>query len=155
MVIIASSASPSGSFHLREPGSVSKVSGSSVSSVRLLLLVFVWGVALLLVPTPTTAKPFDISEFFAQMITHVADKSFADGELDLLDHFCSYNIRPYFHKWRLYYRSQVWCPGWSPIIGTADRHTNSVHAKMAATRSFVHQAVDRGLVRKEEAVNWL
>ncbi|XP_042230803.1 anti-lipopolysaccharide factor-like [Homarus americanus] len=162
MVITAASASPSGRWYrLEASGNVSKAAASSSSGRRgssarlyLLLLVSV-GAVLLLAPTPTTAKTFDLSSFLSTVISQVAEKSFAEGELDLLEHYCSFQARPHIYQWKIYYKARVWCPGWTPIVGMSQLHSSSVAARLNAAKNFVKQALAAGLVTEEEALNWL
>ncbi|XP_071549417.1 anti-lipopolysaccharide factor-like [Panulirus ornatus] len=126
-------------------------SGRCQGVPRLLLLSL--GLALLLPPTPTSC--IDFEQILGQIFSKVATQVFQKGELELLDHICSYTTKPHFYSWKMYYRCSIWCPGWTPIVGQASGHRRAMTARIEATKDFVKKAVASGLVTEEEADPWL
>ncbi|XP_066973272.1 anti-lipopolysaccharide factor-like [Macrobrachium rosenbergii] len=76
------------------------------------------------------------------------------GDLEFLDHVCSFQVKPKIKRWELYFRGTMWCPGWTPIRGTSETRSRSGVVNQAVA-DFVQKALASGLVTEEEARNWL
>ncbi|XP_064102615.1 anti-lipopolysaccharide factor-like [Macrobrachium nipponense] len=76
------------------------------------------------------------------------------GDLEFLDHVCSFQVKPKIKRWELYFRGTMWCPGWTPIRGTSETRSRSSVVNRAVA-DFVQKALTSGLVTEEEARNWL
>ncbi|XP_064097380.1 anti-lipopolysaccharide factor-like [Macrobrachium nipponense] len=76
------------------------------------------------------------------------------GDLEFLDHVCSFQVRPKFKRWQLYFSGTMWCPGWTPIRGTSETRSRTSVVNEAVA-DFVQKALSSGLVTEEEARNWL
>ncbi|KAK7072686.1 hypothetical protein SK128_027830 [Halocaridina rubra] len=95
------------------------------------------------------------ADLLGTLLRTVADGVYESGDMELLDHICQYTRTPYIRRFQLHYRATVKCPGWTPIIGKAEGRRNPAHAERDATKDFVRQALEAGLVTREEAKNWL
>eukprot|EP00397_Hematodinium_sp_SG-2012_P068145 GEMP01109028.1.p1 GENE.GEMP01109028.1~~GEMP01109028.1.p1 ORF type:complete len:137 (+),score=15.26 GEMP01109028.1:167-577(+) len=117
---------------------------------RLLSVVSVGVVLLLLAPTPTPATPINFGDIFGA-VAEVAKDTFQQREVELFGHYCTFRREPKIKRLELYYLVEVRCPGWTSIIGRSDGRQNPTHAETEAEKNFVIQAIDKGLVTKEEA----
>ncbi|XP_042230802.1 anti-lipopolysaccharide factor-like [Homarus americanus] len=133
------------------PSGKSGVSGTP----HLLQLVFVGVVLLLVFPTPTPATPIDLTSVISLLADNVIDRLFSEGQMTLLGHRCTYKKQPRIYSWQLQYQAEVFCPGWTSLNGKSGRYLSSNTALREATKNLMKQAVDKGLVTKEEAGEWL
>ncbi|KAK8742576.1 hypothetical protein OTU49_001966 [Cherax quadricarinatus] len=121
-------------------------SGTLVLSVLVLLQV---------VPVSAQAKPLDFSQILSSVATNAVGLLFKENEIELLGHYCTLSTRPHFHRWKMYHRATVTCPGWTTAVGRARGFTSPVNAEREATRDMVKKLVENGLVTEEEASHWL
>nr|XP_027213302.1 anti-lipopolysaccharide factor-like [Penaeus vannamei] len=78
-----------------------------------------------------------------------------DGEIELLGHYCSYSTRPYFLRWRLKFKSKVWCPGWTLVYGSASESSSVSNSIQNAIINFIQKAYQEGVITEEDAKPWL
>ncbi|XP_045121093.1 anti-lipopolysaccharide factor-like [Portunus trituberculatus] len=119
--------------------------------VRGFLAVVVVGVCL----HPTPAASFDISSFISTTADTVIKRLYVDQEINLFDHYCIISRSPHISRWELKWQATVTCPGWTPVKGKVRGYSNPLSAEREATRDFVQRIVQRGLVTRDEASEWL
>nr|ADT71677.1 antilipopolysaccharide factor 2 [Scylla paramamosain] len=73
-----------------------------------------------------------------------------DGNTEILDHVCNYRVMPRFKDWELYFRGDVWCPGWTIIKGESLTRSRTRVANKAVA-DFARKAVAQGLITQEDA----
>lgn len=76
------------------------------------------------------------------------------GEMELMGHYCNYTVVPKIRSWELYYYGTMWCPGWTPIRGSARTRSRS-GVVGDTTRDFVRKAFRSGLITEDQARDWL
>ncbi|MPC81844.1 Anti-lipopolysaccharide factor [Portunus trituberculatus] len=73
-----------------------------------------------------------------------------DGTTEILDHVCNFRVMPRLRSWELYFRGDVWCPGWTVIKGESlTRSRTRVVNKAVA--DFAQKALAQGLITQEDA----
>ncbi|KAG7173665.1 anti-lipopolysaccharide factor-like [Homarus americanus] len=76
------------------------------------------------------------------------------GELELMGHYCNFQVKPKIRRWQLYFVGSMWCPGWTNIRGSAQTRSRSgVVGK--TTTDFVRKAFRAGLITQQDAQEWL
>nr|AFW04306.1 anti-lipopolysaccharide factor 3 [Macrobrachium rosenbergii] len=83
------------------------------------------------------------------LTTHFV-KLWRQGDLELLGKYCTYNMRPFFKNWKLYYSASVICPGWTQIRGSA-KASSMTAVLNQAIEDFLTKALKAGVVKREEA----
>ncbi|XP_071538641.1 anti-lipopolysaccharide factor-like [Panulirus ornatus] len=79
---------------------------------------------------------------------------FENTEFELLGHYCTFVMHPFFKKLELRYKGEVWCTGWTDIRGTADSSSRSGIANKTI-RDFLSKAAARGVVTEAEVNEYL
>lgn len=93
-------------------------------------------------------------DFLKPAIASKVGDLWENGDIEILGHFCNYQVKPTFKSWELYFIGSLWCPGWTPIRGTAETRSRSgVVGK--TTQDFMRKALKAGLVTQEEAQQWI
>ncbi|XP_042858377.1 anti-lipopolysaccharide factor-like [Penaeus japonicus] len=94
-------------------------------------------------------------EILPEILGKFFDVLVRDGEIELLGHYCSYGTRPHLIRWRLKFKSKLWCPGWTLLYGTSSDDSSASNSLQNAIVNFVNKAVQAGLVSAEDAMPWL
>nr|AGF90964.1 anti-lipopolysaccharide factor [Palaemon carinicauda]AQP25544.1 anti-lipopolysaccharide factor isoform 1 [Palaemon carinicauda] len=76
------------------------------------------------------------------------------GDIEFLDHVCSFQVKPKIKRWQLYFIGTMYCPGWTPIRGTSETRSRTNVVNLA-TADFVRKAIGEGLITEEQAREWL
>ncbi|MPC16209.1 anti-lipopolysaccharide factor-like [Portunus trituberculatus] len=84
------------------------------------------------------------------LFKEVKDTLHEDGTTEILDRVCNYRVVPRLESLELYFKGDVWCPGWTVIKGESlTRSRTRVVNKAIA--DFAKKAVTQGLITQEDA----
>ncbi|ROT80654.1 anti-lipopolysaccharide factor like protein [Penaeus vannamei] len=106
-------------------------------------------------PWVTCGCPTPRSGFITLTLPGSVQFPVKDGEIELLGHYCSYSTRPYFLRWRLKFKSKVWCPGWTLVYGSASESSSVSNSIQNAIINFIQKAYQEGVITEEDAKPWL
>ncbi|CAL4119869.1 unnamed protein product [Meganyctiphanes norvegica] len=96
-----------------------------------------------------------IGDALGGTLKRVADNAHKSDTLELFEHTCEYTVYPYFKKWEIYYKANVFCPGWVPYRGQYDDSRSSSKSQLIATQDLVRQLVAGGQITEQDAKVWL
>lgn len=74
--------------------------------------------------------------------------------VDFMGRECKFRRSPKIKRWELYHEGKFWCPGWAPFSGNSSKRSRSGSLE-EATRDFVRQAFEKGLITEADAKLWL
>nr|AVP74305.1 anti-lipopolysaccharide factor 5 [Penaeus vannamei] len=97
----------------------------------------------------------DQDNYASDIFSNIFNSLVKDGEIELLGHYCSYSTRPYFLRWRLKFKSKVWCPGWTLVYGSASESSSVSNSIQNAIINFIQKAYQDGVITEEDAKPWL
>ncbi|XP_042886035.1 anti-lipopolysaccharide factor-like isoform X2 [Penaeus japonicus] len=91
-----------------------------------------------------------LKDFLLPVISQQIAGLWRTGTVDLLDHLCTYNVKPDLQRFELYFIGTVTCPSWTVIKGESETRSQSGVVN-DAVKDFVKKALKAGLVTEEEA----
>ncbi|XP_037782109.1 anti-lipopolysaccharide factor-like [Penaeus monodon] len=124
-------------------------------------------VVALVAPLTPRCYGFGLKDLFLPAITDQVKDLWRNGDVDLVDHSCSYSVKPDIQGIELYFIGSVTCPGWTTIRGESNStlaltscsvllccHTRSKSGFLnCAIKDFIQKALKAGLVTEEEKQN--
>ncbi|XP_037782680.1 anti-lipopolysaccharide factor-like [Penaeus monodon] len=111
-------------------------------------------VVALVAPLTPRCYGFGLKDLFLPAITDQVKDLWRNGDVDLVDHSCSYSVKPDIQGIELYFIGSVTCPGWTTIRGESNTRSKS-GVLNAAIKDFIQKALKAGLVTEEEAKPYL
>ncbi|XP_063615156.1 anti-lipopolysaccharide factor-like [Penaeus indicus] len=111
-------------------------------------------VVALVAPLTPRCHGFGLKDLILPAVTTQVKDLWRNGDVDLVDHSCSYSVKPDIQGFELYFIGSVTCPGWTTIRGESNTRSKS-GVLNAAIKDFIQKALKAGLVTDEEAKPYL
>nr|AVP74303.1 anti-lipopolysaccharide factor 3 [Penaeus vannamei]QJD13444.1 anti-lipopolisaccharide factor 5 [Penaeus vannamei] len=107
-------------------------------------------VVALVAPLAPPCHGFSLKDLFVPVIKDQVSDLWRTGDIDLVGHSCTYNVKPDIDGFELYFIGSVTCPGWTTLRGESNTRSKSGVVN-AAVKDFIQKALKAGLVTEEEA----
>lgn len=103
--------------------------------------------------TNPLAALFSWKIIVSAVVDEVTKRRVGNGEIKLLDHDCNYFTRPSFVEWKIQFPADVWCPGWTTIVGRG-LSTEASTSIQQAIQDFFMKSQAEGIVHPDDIKNW-